>query len=120
MCDEFLKRFNAVLASSGYKPFAYGKAQKIINVTFKYLYLFDDAEMYEKYFCDCHFILSSENLDWYKKHVEPRWAKIAWSSLDFDEYIRIQGEIRKFLRKHLYYPSMPFIAEFYIWSSSFD
>lgn len=119
VCEEFLKRFNDVLRKSGYNPVQYGKAQKIVNVTFKNLYLYDDAFLYEEYFYDCHFILSSENLDWYKHNVNSSWRKIAWSNLNYKQYIEIQENIREYFKNNEKCYKAPFIAEFFIWSDHF-
>ena len=39
VCDSFLGKLNQLLNENGYYECAYGKAQKIVNVTFKLLFL---------------------------------------------------------------------------------
>ena len=59
LCNWFLTTFNQkVLLPGGYNPTGYGKAQKIVNVTFKYLYLFAQlTEGYPTHFTFCHFTI---------------------------------------------------------------
>lgn len=115
-CEKFLDDLNSLLKQSGYKSVAYGKAQKIVNVTFKNLYLFDDADQYSKLFEDCHFILDSANMEWYNTQVASVSVTTAWSNLDYPTYNQIQKEIKTYLSKQAQYPINPFEAEFSIWS----
>ena len=53
ICNDFLERFKPILNQYGYdadKSLKYGKAQKIVNMTFKYLFCFDDAKNYAEKF----------------------------------------------------------------------
>ena len=115
-CDKFLNDLNNLLKQSGYKSVNYGKAQKIVNVTFKNLYLFDDADLYLDLFKDCHFILDSANMEWYNKQVVSVPVTTAWSNLDYSTYIKIQEKIRNYLSNQTKYSTNPFEAEFSIWS----
>lgn len=58
--------------SSHYKGVKYGKAQKLLNMSFKYLYCFDgiDDEIKNK-FGPCHMALDSYILNWVKSDVLP-------------------------------------------------
>lgn len=123
-CNEFLKLFNT---SSGIKPIQYGKAQKIVNMTFKYLYCCDGAERYIDKFKYCHMPLDSYTLDWYSSEVLPWYNKknesiSGWSSLGKEKYTEIQEQIRRYLKdaNHSYKDEngkslTPFEVEFYIW-----
>lgn len=64
-CEWFVKEFNTrVMRPSGYKDIEYGKAQKIVNVTFKYLYLFCDVVPGNPgHFTFCHFTVDGITLD---------------------------------------------------------
>lgn len=114
-CDDFLVDLNNALALAGYQNVCYGKAQKIVNVTFKNLYLFDDAGALLEYFKFCHFILDSDNMRWYNSALH-KSVSTAWSNFDYPTYIDIQREIRKYLPTQTRYPVNPFEAEFYVWS----
>ena len=117
ICEWFLRELNTILKASGRVAAEYGKAQKIINVAFKNLYLFDDAVLYEQHFKCCHFIISSENIAWYNKKVATKGAKIntAWSNMKYDEYFKMQENIREYLKSHEVY-AVPFYYEFYVWA----
>lgn len=48
----------------------YGKAQKIVNMTFKYLYCCDDFRTTkEEHFAYCHMPLDSYTLEWFKRYL---------------------------------------------------
>lgn len=136
MCEEFLDEFK-----NDYKDLKYGKAQKIVNMTFKNIYCLDGAEKYEEYFEHCHVPLDSLVLEWvcrtglkknYPRNDPPRLAKChcpSWSNLLYKEgeyskkklsyyYIDIQTWFRKYLQKKTKDPAnrwTPFKAEFVIW-----
>lgn len=114
-CDWFLNELNKLLNASGYKNVAYGKAQKIINVAFKNLYLFDDAVLYENKFSLCHFIIDDTSLKWYNSFASSACG-VSWSNMSYDKYHVIQQNIRNELQKSTNYPQIPFYAEFYIWA----
>lgn len=81
----------------------FGKAQKIVNMSFKYLYCCDDAlTNYIEHFKFCHMPLDSFTLEWFKRDVNIReWFKneerdktkpriisekmASWSALEYDE-----------------------------------
>ena len=75
----------------------YGLAQKITNMTFKYLYVFSDliftdGKVPDFSSCDCpldSIILGKASLDWY-----------TWSKLRIDEYEHCQEEIAKLLKEN--------------------
>lgn len=101
----------------------YGKAQKLVNMSFKNFYCFADAEEYEKngYFANCHMPLDSYTLSWFTQNVCKDKVPSKWSNMDFEEYSEIQTKIREYFnsdRNTTYRnnaPLAPFIAEFYIW-----
>ena len=115
VCREFLKDFNDRLLAGKYHPIAYGKAQKVVNMTFKYLSSCDDAQAYAERFKDCHMPLDRNTLDWYYTNVCPQVKKshrLAWSNLTEEEYFEIQNNIRAFLAKS---GETPLEAEWRIW-----
>lgn len=115
-----------------------GRAQKVINMAFKYL-------MYTETPCAgvrdyCHMTLDSYTLAWFKrevKRVKSAGIKFSdaftWSKIDkYDDYIAIQEDIRNYLasdnnRKYsvditglnktesVDLPPQPILAEFIIW-----
>ena len=118
ICYSFVDEFNTkVMRSSGYKDIEYGKAQKIVNIAFKYLYLFCYVPLGDlSHFAFCHFIVDSYTLDWFKKKVDSNCKVKNWSDMTYNEYIKIQNDIRKYLSTQSKYPKEPFLAEFEIWS----
>ena len=113
ICDQFLKKFKPILSQYGYdadSSLKYGKAQKIVNMTFKYLFCFDDANQYNTKFNECHMPIDSYILKWYGD-ISGDKRKLVWSDLEKEEYYELQGNIKSILGKN-----NPFLAEFYIWA----
>lgn len=102
----------------------YGKAQKIINMTFKYLYTYyyniEDSDILNK-FKDCHFTLDSYTLRWLNgcKNVKnkPRClnSETTWSKLNRMEYIEIQKYASECV-KELFQETPMIEAEYLIWA----
>lgn len=120
VCEDFKDDFNEyVLKPADRIEATFGKAQKIVNMTFKYLYCFDDAEDYIEFFEKCHMAIDSYIITWYNDNV----AKIenvnkiheAWSNVNYKDYKSIQKNIRKYLEKQTKYDKRPFYTEFIIW-----
>ena len=133
LCTELIDRWNDEVAGFG----TVGKAQKVINMAFKYLACISPD--YDMLLPHCHMTLDSYTLDWYEAIVKP-WAKAqrrkvgrkvsAWSKIEsYDEYLMIQTNIRDFLATGKPYfihigtkqtasiqlPIAPIDAEFIIW-----
>ena len=77
----------------------YGKAQKIVNMAFKYLYCCEGAKNKEKLFKFCHMTLDTYTLNWVKKNTSIKRTK-EWSKLDKEEYLDIQKAIRKTINEN--------------------
>ena len=73
ICEDFLKRFRL-------KDNKYGKAQKVINMTFKYIYCLEGAKEREDYFRFCHMPLDSITLEWFYR-LKEKGVKIAHVTL---------------------------------------
>lgn len=137
MCNIFLNRFYQNDKKDN-KANKYGKAQKVINMTFKYIYCLEGAKEKEKqgYFKFCHMPLDSITLEWFyrlkekgvKIMIDNKEEKIcrkypSWSNLskEYREekgksiygYIDIQNTIRKYLENNT--ELTPLKAEFIIW-----
>ena len=57
----------------------YGRAQKIINMTFKYLYCCNySQEIIQQRFQYCHMPLDSFTLEWFKREFKKNDSKIEW------------------------------------------
>ena len=111
--EKFVKDFNMEVLDKKYKPIAFGKGQKIVNMTMKYLSTCDNASNYEEHFIDCHMPLDSYILKWYYQNVSSDNPKRnCWSHLTFQEYSVIQDNIRKYFEKS---GKNPFVEEWEIW-----
>lgn len=125
-CNAFLEAFNKAANNYSVTQQKYGKAQKIVNMSLKYLYCifycnknneFDNSQTkfnlnkddVEQIFKSCHMPLDSYTLNWYYKD-NGKENKLAWSSLDEDNYNDIKDEIRKRLQTQNVLQ-----AEFVIW-----
>ena len=67
---------------------AFGKAQKIVNMAFKYLYCCDTSGQYKNHFKYCHMPLDSFTLEWFKRNVKVNPKIVAgkmtsWSNLEY-------------------------------------
>ena len=71
MCELWHKRFEDI-DNLG----TYGKAQKIVNMAFKYLYCCEDANTKEEYFKYCHVALDSYTLEWFFREAGNKTDKI--------------------------------------------
>ena len=89
-----------------------GKAQKLINITFKHLYFFKDAD--EDLFKFCHIPIDSFILNWANiREYGP------WSKMDSEKYNAVQNIIRDRIKNEVKFENCsPFLAEFYIWEEA--
>lgn len=133
LSEELVRRWNSVEQGFG----TVGKAQKVINMAWKYLSCISNE--YDRILPSCHMTLDSYTLDWYEATVKP-WAKdhrrrvgkkvSAWSKIEsYGEYLLIQHNIRDYLASGAPYSitigtkqtqqiplsSIPMEAEFIIW-----
>ncbi len=121
VCNDFCESFYEKALGKKYERIHFGKAQKIVNMTFKYLYCFDDDN--KEVFNNCHMPIDKYILDWFVDKVCPEYKdyRSAWSNLDygsddqFGTYKWMQFQIKEYLKKTNKYPKEPLLAEFNIW-----
>lgn len=106
LCNTWCKKFN------GSDIGTYGKAQKIINMAFKYLFCCNDAKEYRAHFKYCHMPLDSITLEWYKRKVDVEKKEYTWSKIKYNEYVEIQKNIRDYLNGSA---DTPLVKEFKVW-----
>jgi hypothetical protein len=104
LCVMFLDGFR----EAGYTH-TYGNAQKFINILFKYLSCFEDAELYfEEKFKYCHMAIdrytyNGYRLPFYRNVVYPSIyghspkELTAWSQLTKTEYLNLKNDIVKYI-----------------------
>lgn len=123
--DDFNKR-HSLTASNEIKSIdtdkiTYGKAQKIVNMSMKQLYCFDDACRYHaSVFQYCHIPLDSIILEFFKLNHQ-----YVWSNLDDTAYSEVQTQCRKKWEKKTSEAGFSagddftklFFAEFIIWDA---
>lgn len=95
LCRDFVQGFYLF----GYTKVSIGMAQKVINLSFKYLYCCNDgATKYKDYFKYCHLTLDDYVLSWYTRTVDPKNKVLEWSTLNnYPTYIAIQWATRNYL-----------------------
>lgn len=134
ICGKMVGKLNDIKSGFG----TIGRAQKVINMTFKYIACINDS--CSQYAGDCHMTLDGYTLAWYKSFVMP-WVKeqedkedinkvIEWSKINsYKDYLLIQRNIRRYLdqtqaysvtigkktSKSISLPKIPFQAEFIVW-----
>lgn len=136
-CKEFQTEYNKLLEGK-YHKIKYGKAQKIVNMTFKYLFCYVDADRYIGHFQYCHMPLDSFTLTWYRREAKKymkqngelwyqdnknRVDNLTWSDMEEEEYIKIQEDISKILvnykikigNQEIPLPENSLEAEFFVW-----
>lgn len=113
------------------KKITYGKAQKIVNMTFKYLSLFGNADQFDNVFSLCHIAIDSYIIDEIKSLVDncgisktlgqPNTLKKAWSNYDEQNY-RIMLDLERAIIKSQSYTAgkVLFFEEFEWWKKHFD
>lgn len=134
---DFDKKHKA-LCNLWYKKFVktdigtYGKAQKIVNMAFKYLYCCPDAKENEDYFKYCHVTLDSFTLEWFVREVRSTKKIVkkyvsTWSSIEkYNDnaevknetysYMFYQNEFRNLKSKNEALSDLtPFQKEFIMW-----
>ena len=111
----------------------YGKSQKIVNMTFKYLYAYHCSNCNDgrlERFNHCHMPLDSFILEWFKLHVlenvEDTKKVGAWSTIEYKDtdkqfgYEYYYEEIKEYcneIRKQDNLDITPLQAEFVIWKN---
>ncbi len=112
LCDCFLLEINAIRAKVGYAPMSYGQAQKLINLTFKYLTAYQDYETFADLFHYSHMVIDRQVIDIFTK---PKLSALlgtpvtsamkignrSWTSFTKDEYLSIVSEYRRVIGPHI-------------------
>ena len=90
-CSSFI---NDIKTNNEYEC-RYGQAQKVVNMTFKYLYCCDGIDVDK--FADCHMPLDKYTLAWLFSEGGKFYTD--WSYFDQEMYTEVQKEIRTKLKE---------------------
>ena len=124
ICQLFISEYNKI--SSGITlPISYGKAQKLINMTFKYLTCYADFRKYEGLFIYAHMPIDSNILKQFKKYTSisgitlDKYNGKRWSYLDRCDYLELVEKYRSYFGSR--YPDFTMLnIEFYLWDSAIN
>ena len=125
-CKNFVNEFNHFANSKNVYTISYGKAQKVVNMTFKYLFCWDANQKFGNIYPLCHIPIDSFILRWCNKleTIKTRVStsianidEISWSNLDYKDYYNIQKAVKEYLEsdENTILPKERIFAEFYIW-----
>lgn len=121
LCESFLTQYNDLLVKNGLERQAFGKAQKIVNMAFKYLYCFEDSAEYDVWFEYAHMPIDSIVNEWWKDDGITS-CTLTWSNLNKDEYYFFQKLVRNWLANNSAdcngseLPQRPLDAELIMWN----
>ena len=93
LCEEICRKFS-VLPGIELK---FGKAQKLVNITFKHLYCFYDADSKEDHFKYCHIPIDSNVIDWCAKNAGIIPPPTAWSFMEYSVYQKFENSLYSWL-----------------------
>ena len=110
LCLTFLSGINGIRARAGIPAMSYGQAQKLINLSFKYLTCYEDYMDYYEYFEQCHMVIDREVLKGLEGNgltllfgTTPRqiphldkgnYRGHGWTEMNEGEYDELLGEYR--------------------------
>lgn len=116
-CHEVLAIIQKYYLNGDGTSVCYGKAQKIVNITFKGCYSLVGADEKEEYFKHCHMALDSFTLAWYNRNHRENKVETPWSNLQEDQYTAVVSNIRVFgeTDNDLFGALTPLQKEFLIW-----
>ena len=123
-CKDIVDDVNELLKNCGLEEtkISYGKAQKIVNMAFKYILCCDEKQEFKAIYEKCHMPIDSYILSWYNNKVRFKYKEgkfnESWSNLSDDDYKKIQDNIKEYLedeKTNKYLPKERLYAEFYIW-----
>lgn len=120
LCDKLIEHFNPIVTNI----MTYGKAQKLINITFKHLFCTGEAMDKLGYFRYCHTPIDNTVLNWCAEKIGMKVQRSGWSTINnYEVYLNIQKGIRNYLNSTAnteYRFSddtafTPLAVDFYVW-----
>ncbi len=114
LCDSFLDGINPIRAAVGYAPMSYGQAQKLINLTFKYLTCYGDYSEFADLFRYCHMTVDAivigklrdkekmmRILGTQEEIGSMRLSNLSWTRFSKNDYKTFLNESRRVLSTYL-------------------
>lgn len=93
LCSDFLKGINAIRDSVNYSHMSYGQAQKLINLSFKYISCYSDYMDYADLFTHCHMVIDNKVLtNLSKSNLSTMFARPITSSITYLSGGRFRGK----------------------------
>lgn len=93
LCEEICRRFSALPDIE----LNFGKAQKLVNITFKHLYCFADSDSKADHFKYCHIPVDGNVIDWAKKNAGITPPPTAWSNMSYSDYNTFEESLYSWL-----------------------
>jgi hypothetical protein len=117
------------MQTKSFESYKFGQAQKLVNMSFKHFYCFDDAAEKEDYFIPCHIPIDSRILNWlmktdyFKNFKYKDQITSPWSKMEYESYEAFQKCLQGYLSstentkyKHSDDTAFtPLEVDFYIW-----
>ncbi len=116
LCQKLIAAFAQFQHKDGKIGIEYGCAQKLVNMTFKYIYCFDDIQnnisQYAQYFEHCHVTFDDKILE----KCQVKDPRVMY--LDKQDYLNNQKVIENYMRQEgcLNSSLTPFQGEFELWN----
>ena len=131
LCDNFLNVINSIRLTAGLAEMSYGQAQKLINLTFKYLSTYSDYDDFADLFSFAHMTIDAIVLG----NLSPRKASIlfglrivnrvnglvgsqyhehGWTAFTKEDYLHLVGDYRNAFNPHLGHRSY-MDMEYHMW-----
>lgn len=113
ICDGFLNTINSY---TSIEPQKYGKAQKVVNIIFKFLVA---HEIWKNEY-QCHMPVDSFVLRWL--YGKDTYNGTSWSNLSYSDYVQIQADIKEKIKNPITVGDKSNIsvnnraeADYYVW-----
>lgn len=116
--EKFLKILNDKLSLRSSSQ-EFGKAQKVVNMSIKYLFCYEDKDQYSQLFSNAEMPLDQYTLKWYCSFSNETYS--SWSNLSQKQYEHIARKIKDYLEECPAFgsttlPKEPLRADFIVWS----
>ena len=123
LCKTIVEWFKGNLDQGKKATFTYGKAQKLVNMTFKNMYCYEAVADKIAHFRFCHIPIDSYIIDAFKKRniegpkdEDKDTRDVVWSKMNLKAYDDYTNRLRASVKEQYGEDMFPLQAEFIIWS----